>query len=79
MGRQTTFIATSYIVEARYYDTEFGLIKFKGKKKDEAPREIYMESRDTDEIQDQDAKLLKTNIIMPFKLIKGPIIEEIDD
>ena len=44
------FIATSDYVEASYYDQEFGLIKFKGKKKDEAPRKIYMESRDAGEI-----------------------------
>ena len=36
------FIATSDYVEASYYDKEFGPIKFKGKKKDGAPRKIYM-------------------------------------
>ena len=46
------FIATSDFVEASYYDQEFGLIKFKGKKKDEAPRKIYMELRNVGEIQD---------------------------
>ena len=48
-------------------------------KKDEAPREIYMELKDTGDIQDQAVKLLKTTTIMPFRLIKGLIIEEIDD
>ena len=43
------------------------------------PREIYIESRDVGDIEDQAAKLLKTTIIMPFRLIKGSIIEEIDD
>ena len=38
-----------------------------------------MELRDTDEIQDQAAKLLKTTTIVPFKPTKGLIIEEIDD
>ena len=38
-----------------------------------------MELRDTGKIQDQAAKLLKTTTIVPFKPIKGPIIEEIDD
>ena len=46
------FIANSNFVEASYYDQEFGLIKFKGKKKNEDPREIYMESRDNGDIQD---------------------------
>ena len=46
------FIATSYYVETSYNDQEFGLIKFKGKKKNETLREIYMESRDTNDIQD---------------------------
>ena len=46
------FIATSDSVEASYYDQEFGPIKFIGKKKDGDPREIYMEPRDTDDIQD---------------------------
>ena len=42
--------ATSDSVEASYYDQKFGSIKFKGKKKDGALREIYMRSRDTGEI-----------------------------
>ena len=46
------FIATLDFVEASYYDQGFGPIKFKGKKKNKAPREIYMEVRDTGEIQD---------------------------
>ena len=73
------FIATSYFVEASYYDQDFGPIKFKGKKKNGAQREIHMESRDRGEILDQDAKLLMTTTIMPFRSIKGLIIEEIDD
>ena len=38
--------------------------------------EIYLESRDTGDIQDQVVKLIKTTIIMPFRPIKGPIIED---
>ena len=64
------FIVTSNYVEASYYDQEFGPIKFKGKKKDGAPREIYMESRDIF------SKLLKTTIIVHFRPIKRLIIEE---
>ena len=39
------FIATSDSMESCYYDQEFGPIKFKGKKKNGTPREIYMELR----------------------------------
>ena len=38
-----------------------------------------MESGDAGEIQGQAAKLLKTTIIVPFRPIKGPIIEVIND
>ena len=44
------FISTLDSVEASYYDKEFSPIKFKGKKKNENPREIYTESRDTGDI-----------------------------
>ena len=73
------FIAISNFVEDSYYDQEFGPIKFKGKKKNETLREIYIESRDTGDIQDHATKLLKTTIIESFKQIKGSMIEEIDD
>ena len=73
------FIATSDYVEASYYDQEFDPIKFKGKNKNRALREIYMELKDTGIIQDQAAKILKTTTIMPFRSIKGLVIEEIDD
>ena len=41
------FIATSSFIEVSYYYQEVGPIKFKGKKNNDTPREIYMESRDT--------------------------------
>ena len=66
-------------MEASCYDQEFGPIKFKGKKKNGVPREIYMELGNTGEIQDQDAKLLNITTIVPFRLIKGLIIKEIND
>ena len=44
------FIATSDSIEASYCDQEFSPIKFKGKKKNETLREIYMELRDTGDI-----------------------------
>ena len=74
-----TFIGTSDFVEASYYDQEFGPIKFKGKKKNGAPKKIYMESRDVGEIQDQATKPLNITAIVPFRPINGSIIEEIDD
>ena len=79
MTDKQSFIATLDSVEASYYDQDFSPIKFKGKKKNETPREIYIELRDTGDIQDQSAKLLKTTVIMPFRSIKGLVIKEIDD
>ena len=73
------FMATSNFMEPSYYDQGFGPIKFKGKKKNGTPREIYMESRNIGDIQDQAAKLLKTTTIVPFKPMKGLVIEEIND
>ena len=73
------FIENSDSMEASYYDQEFGLIKFKGKKNNGTPREMYMESRDTGDIKDQAAELLKTTIIIPSMPIKGLIIDEIND
>ena len=70
------FIATSNSVETSYYDQEFGPIKFKGKKKNGTQREMYMDSRDTGDIQDQVAKFLKTTAIVPFKPIKGLVIDD---
>ena len=70
-----TFIATSDSIQASYYDQEFDPIKFKGKKKNGAPRKIYMDSRDTGEIQDHVVKLLKITATVPFKLLKRPVIE----
>ena len=73
------FIEISNSVEANYFNQEFGLIKFRGKMENETLKEIYMESRDTGDSQDQAAKLLKMTAIMPFRPIKGLIIEEIDN
>ena len=73
------FITTADSTEARYYDKEFGPIKFKSKKNNGGPKKIHMESRDVGEIQDQAAKLLKIIDIVPYGLIHEPITEEIDD
>ena len=66
-------------MEANYYDQEFGLIKFKVKKKNGTPKEIYIELRDSGDIQDQATKILKTTVIVPYRPIKGMVIKEIDD
>ena len=39
------FIAATGFVEARYYDQEFGPIKFTSRRKDEIPRKAYMDSK----------------------------------
>ena len=38
-----------------------------------------MESRDIGDIKDQAVKLLKTIAIVPFRSIKGLVIEEMND
>ena len=66
-------------VEARYYDNEFCLIMFTSKRKDGVPRKAYIDIKRTVEIQNEAAKILKVATIVPYKLMSGPIIEEIDD
>ena len=46
-------------LEAKYYDQEFGPIKFTSKRKDGVPRKAYMDSNGYVEIQKKGAKLLK--------------------
>ena len=66
-------------VESRYYDQEFGLIKFTSKRKDGVSRKAYIDIKGYMEIQKEAAKLLKVTTIVPYRPISGPIIEEIDD
>ena len=73
------FMVTTGSVEAKYYDQEFGPIKFSSRRKDEIPRKAYMDSKGSVEIQNEAAKLLKVTTIMPYRPISDPIIEEIDD
>ena len=61
------------------YDQEFSPIKFISKRKDEIPRKAYMDSKGSVEIPKEVAKLLKVTTIVPYKPMRGPIIEEIDD
>ena len=66
-------------IEAMYYDQEFGPIKFTSRRKDGVPRKAYMDSKGLVEIQKEAAKLLKVTIIVPYRPMSDPIIEEIDD
>ena len=72
-------MTTTGSVEARYYDQEFGPIKFTSRRKDGIPRKAYMDSKGSMEIRNEAAKILKVTTIMPYRLMSGPIIEEIDD
>ena len=53
------FMATTGFVEARYYDQEFGPIKFTNIRKYRIPRKAYMDSKGSVEIRKEAAKLLK--------------------
>ena len=59
------FIAATSYVEARYYDQEFGPIKFTSRRKDGIPRKAYMDSKGFVEIRKEAAKLLKVTKIVP--------------
>ena len=73
------FMAATGSVWARYYDQEFGSIKFTRRRKYGVPRKSYMELKGFVEIQKEVVKLLKVTTIAPYRLMSGPIIEEIDD
>ena len=73
------FMAAIGFVEARYYDQEFDLIKFTSRRKDGIPRKAYMDSKGSMEIRKGVAKLLKVTTIVTYRLMRGLIIEEIDD
>ena len=73
------FMAAIGFVEAKYYDQEFGPIKFTSRRKDGVPRKAYMDSNGYVEIQKEAAKLLKVTTIVPYRPMSVPIIEEIND
>ena len=73
------FMAATGSMEARYYDHEFGPIKFTRKRKDGVPRKAYIDSKGFVEIQKEATKLLKVITIVPYRQTSSPIIEEIDD
>ena len=70
---------TTGSVEARYYDNEFGSIKFTSRRKDVVPRKACIDTKGLVEIQKEAAKLLKVTTIVPYKPTSGPIIEEINN
>ena len=73
------FISVTSFVETNYYDQEFDPIKFTSGRKDRIPRKAYMELKGSVEIQKEATKILKVSTIVPYKMMGGPIIEEIDD
>ena len=78
VDKQPFMVATG-TVEARYYDQEFSLIKFTSSRKDRVLRKAYMDSKGFVEIQKEVAKLLKVTIIVPYRLMSGSIIKDIND
>ena len=52
------FMAAIGSVEARYYDQEFGPIKFTSRRKDVIPIKAYMDSKGLVEMRKEAAKLL---------------------
>ena len=73
------FMATTGSVEAKCYDQEFCPINCTSRRKDGILRKAYMDSKGSVEIRNEEAKLLKVTTIVPYRPIRGPIIEEIDD
>ena len=73
------FMAATCFVEAMYYDQEFSPIMFTSRRKDRISRKEYMDSKGTVEILKEAGKLLKVITIVPYRSMKFPIIEKIDD
>ena len=73
------FMEITGYVEARYYDEEFGLIKFTRRRKYRVLRKAYMNLKGFVEIQREASKLLKVTTFVPYRSMSDPIIKEIDD
>ena len=73
------FIVATGCMEAKYYDQEFGPIKFTSRRKDGIPRKAYMDSKGFVEILKEEARLLKVTTIVPYSPMSGPIIKEFND
>ena len=54
-------------------------MKFTSRRKDGVPRKEYMDSKGYMEIQKEVTRILMVTIIVPYRPMNGPIIEEIDD
>ena len=73
------FIATTGSMEARYYDEEFGSIKFTRRRKYRVLRKAYMDLKGFVKIQREASKLLKVTTFVPYRSMSDPIMKEIDD
>ena len=73
------FMVATGSVEAKYYDQEFGHIKFISRRKDGIPRKTYTDSKGFVEIRNEATKLLKVITIVSYRSMSSLIIEEIDD
>ena len=73
------FMMAIAFMETRYYDQEFGTIKFTSRRIDGVPRKAYMDLKGFVETQKEAAKLLMATTIVPYRPTSGPIIEEIND
>ena len=73
------FMAATSFMEARYYDHEFGPIKFTSRRKDGVLRKVYKYLKGSVEIEKEATKLIKVTTIKPYRPMSGPIFEEIDD
>ena len=73
------FMEATGSVEARYYDQEFGPIKFTSRRKYGILRKAYMDSKGSMEIRKEVAKILKVTTVVPYSSMSGPTIEKIDD
>ncbi|XP_073138879.1 uncharacterized protein [Henckelia pumila] len=70
------FQASSIVVESRYYNGDFGPIKFYGKNKGGQHKSVYMETLETNPMFDG---VLKTTVIAPPSPMIQPLIEEEPD
>ena len=73
------FVDVTGSMEARYYDQEFGPIKFTSRRKDGIPRKAYIDSKSYVEIRKEAAKLLKVTTIVPYMPMSDPIIKKINE
>ena len=61
------FMETTSSVVARYYDQEFGPIKFTSRRKDGVLMKAYMDAKGSAEIQKEATKHLKVTTRVPYR------------